>query len=129
MFVESRFSKLILRSHACHKDAPFHSGKWHKDSLEQVFVQNVILGEDEQEMQTKHHWSFQSCQLQTLMQKYRPMRIPHLVLPTRWYRLHRLQTRCEIFIQREMVLCYQHFFLDGLTLEDGTDRLSRNVGK
>jgi len=47
MLVESRFSELILRSDTCHKDAPFHSGKWYKDSLEQVFVQNVVLGEDE----------------------------------------------------------------------------------
>jgi hypothetical protein len=98
LLVESKFSKLILRSHACQKDATFHSGKWHKDSLEQVFVQNIVIREDEYETQTKHHGSFQSCPQQTLMQKYRNTRIPHLDLPTSWYRFGRFQTWCEIFI-------------------------------
>ena len=61
LLVQSRFAKLILTSPARHKDAQFHCGNWHKDSLEQVFVQNIILGVDELEMQTKHHWIFQSC--------------------------------------------------------------------
>jgi len=47
-------------------------------------------------MEAKHHRSFQSCRQETLMQKYRPMRIPHLVLPTSWQILGRLQTCCEM---------------------------------
>jgi hypothetical protein len=31
--------------------------------------------------------------------------------------------------QHELLLSYQHLFLDSLTLEDGTDRLSGNIGK